>query len=76
MYMMYMQVWVCIYNMYVCVYSYICMYVGVHVCVCTCGVRVWGTCVSVFCVGVNSSPSLCMVVGYSDFGFARAIRTR
>ena len=30
-----------IYNMYVCVYSYICMYVGVHVCVCTCGMHVW-----------------------------------
>jgi len=26
---------------YVCVYLYICMYVGVHVCVCTCGMHEW-----------------------------------
>jgi len=66
-----MHVWVCIYNVYACVYSYICMYVGVlvwwGVCVC---MHVWhtcvGTCVSILCVCVNSSPSLCIIACYSD----------
>jgi len=64
-----MHVWECVYNVYVCVNSYICMYVGVHVWVCTCDLHVW---VCYVCMLI--SLSLYMIAWYSDtdpFGESR-----
>ena len=50
------------YDMHVCVYSYVCMYFGVPLCVCTCGVRVWVHigCIMCVCVCVDSPSFLCV----------------
>jgi len=56
-----MHVWGCMYNVYVCVYSYICIYVGVHVCVCRRGVHVW---VCYVCVNFPLSVYDCVVQRY------------
>ena len=56
-----MHMWGCMHNVYVCVYSYICMYMGVYLCVCTCGVHIW---VCYVCLLIPLSLYMIMIQRY------------